>query len=93
MAALTGVYARRNAGHKTAHAKKLQAAATDVARLAAAYDWFRASARLLARRRPPRGISQDIHQATAARLCGDAAAYLEQLARAIDRGDHDARKG
>lgn len=93
MTAPTGVYAHRNAGHKTACAARIQSAGSETEQLAAAYDWFRASARLLARRRPPRGVSQDVHRDTAARLLSQAAAHLEDLARQIDRGDYDARKG
>jgi hypothetical protein len=89
MTAPTGVYARRNAGHRTYTDTKL-AAATGTARLAAAYDSFRASAKLLAKRRTPRGVSQDVHRDTAARLTAEAAASLEALALRIDRGEFDA---
>jgi hypothetical protein len=81
----------RNSGHRQAHAARLAAAAGDMERLAAAGDWFRASVTLLARRRPPRGIPQAAHAATAARLAREAATYLTRMADAIDRGDYDAK--
>lgn len=81
----------RNAGHRTASAARLASATGDMEQLAAAYDWFRASAMLLARRRPPRGIPQAVHAAVAARVTREAATYLANLASAIDRGDYDAQ--
>lgn len=88
-----GAYTRRNAGHKAEHARRFAGAANDRDRLAAAFGWFRSSALLLARRRPPRGTGQDVHRAASARLIREAAQYLKERAEEIDRGDHDARKG
>lgn len=81
----------RNAGHRTVHAARFAAAADDAGRLAIAHDWLRASAALLARRRPPSGVPQLVHAETAAQIVRAAAAYLKELAEAIDRGDHDAK--
>ena len=82
---------QRNAGHRTAQAARFAAASGDMGQLAAACDWFRASAALLARRRPPAGIPQAAHAAIAARLVRDATTYMTTLAQAIDRGDYDAK--
>ena len=83
--------AQRNAGHRAEHAGRFAAAAGEMERLAAACDWFRAAAALLARRRPPHGIPQAAHAAVAARLVRDATTYLVRMAEAIDRGDYDAK--
>lgn len=88
-----GVYANRNAGHKARRARQFAVAGDDGRRLAAAYDWFRSSARLLARRRPPRAADQDAHKATAALLVREATQHLKALAEAIDRGDYDTVRG
>jgi len=88
-----GTWEKRNAGYKERQAAKFAAAGTDAARLAAAVDWLRASAALLARRRVPRGWSQEANRAAAARLARGAAVHLAELAQAIDRGDYDAGKG
>jgi hypothetical protein len=88
-----GAYARRNAGHKDRRARLYAAAPDDAARLAAAFDWFRSSARLLARRRPPEGAAEDAHKTTAARLVREMTAHLRHVAEAIDRGDYDTEKG
>jgi len=84
--------ARRNAEHRTQQAAAYATARGDWERLAAAFAWFRASVSLQARRRPPPGVSQDVHREAAARLIRDATAYLKELAEAIDRGDYDAEK-
>jgi|HubBroStandDraft_6_1064221.scaffolds.fasta_scaffold00062_11 hypothetical protein len=88
-----GARANRNAGHRTRRARLLASAQGDDKRLAAAYDWFRSSAGLLSRRRPPYGTDRKVHQEAAARLTREAAGYLQRFAEAIDRGDYDARKG
>lgn len=82
----------RNAGHKARQAARLAAARTDAERLAVAYGWFRSSAALLSRRRPPRGVSQETHRAAAGRLVRDMTDRLLECAQAIDRGDYDARR-
>lgn len=81
---------QRNAGHREAHAARF-AAAGETERLAVACDWFRASAALLRRRRPPRDVARDGNTAAAGRLIRDATTYLATLADAIDRGDYDAK--
>lgn len=88
-----GSYARRNAGHKDRQSRRLASAAGDRERLSAAYDWFRSAAGLLARRRTPKGIDQEVHRATAARLMREVAEHLRTLASDIDRGEYDAGKG
>jgi hypothetical protein len=85
-----GAWANRNAGHKARRARRFALAASDGERLAAAYDWFRSSAGLLARRRTPNGIDQKVHEAAAGRLVREMTDYLKSLAEAIDRGDYDA---
>jgi hypothetical protein len=87
-----GVYANRNAGHKTRQAELFAGARTDAERLAAAYGWFRSSAALLSRRRPPKGTDEKAHEATAARLVRDMTQELKRAAEAIDRGDYDTEK-
>ena len=87
-----GVYANRNAGHKKRRALLFGAAKTDAERLVAAFDWFRSSTRLLARRRAPKGIGKEVHSLTAARLVREMTDYLKSRAEAIDRGDYDAKK-
>jgi len=82
----------RNAGHKSRHAGLFAQAQSDKERLAAAYAWFLASALLLARRRTPLHVDQEVHRTAAAGLIRDAAGYLATLAQAIDRGDYDAGK-
>lgn len=82
----------RNADHKAAQAARFAEARTDDEQLAAAFAWFRSSAALLARRRVPRGTSQDVHRVRAARLKREMAARLKETAEAIDRGDHDAER-
>ena len=84
-----GVNARRGAGHRARQAELLAAAQGDGARLAAAYGWFRSSAALLAKRRPPRGTDRLGNSRAAEALMRDMAAHLKQAAEAIDRGDHD----
>jgi hypothetical protein len=91
MGGMSGVYARRNAGHKATHAARMQRATSAEERFAVAADWLRASTRLLARRRPPAGTAQAVHRAAAERLITDAAAYLTDLAERIDRGEFDTR--
>ena len=81
----------RNADHKAAQAQAFAGARTDDEQLAAAFAWFRSSVHLLARRRVPRGASQEAHRIAAARLKRDAALYLKTAAEEIDRGDYDAR--
>ena len=88
-----GAHARRNAGHRSRRARVYAAAPDDAARLSAAFDWFRSSAGLLARRRPPKGADREAHAAAAARLIRDMTAHLRQAAEAIDRGDYDTGKG
>jgi hypothetical protein len=83
--------AQRNAGHRAEHAARFARASGDMERLAAACDWFRASAALLRRRRPPRGVPGTWNAAAATRLIHDATTYLATQAEAIDRGDHDAK--
>ena len=85
-----GVYARRNAGHKDRWTRRYAAASGDREQLAAAYDWFRSAAELLARRRPPKGADQEVHRAAAARLVREMADHLRTLAEDIDRGEYDA---
>ena len=77
--------------HKSVHAERFAAANADDEVLVAAFAWFRSSAALLARRRPPRGVSQEAHRTAAGRLMREAAADLKARAEAIDRGDYDAR--
>jgi hypothetical protein len=86
-----GAYARRNAGHRERRARLFAAAPDDAARLVAAFDWFRSSAALLARRRTPKGVPQSAHADVAVRLVREATAHLKAVAEAIDRGDHDAK--
>lgn len=83
---------QRNAAHRARQAALWHAAGSDLDRLAVAFDWFRSSAALLARRRPPAGIPQSAHEATAARLLAEMATTLKTAAEALDRGDHDARR-
>ena len=85
-----GCYANRGAGHREARAEVLAATRDDRERLRLAFDWLRASAQLLARRRVPEGMSQTVHEQRAARMTYAAARYLKDLAEAIDRGDYDA---
>jgi L-ribulose-5-phosphate 3-epimerase UlaE len=80
----------RNAAHKARRAREFAAARTDADRLAVAYDWFRSSVSLLARRRVPLGYSQEVNRRQAARLIHEATEYLAALAQAIDRGKFDA---
>lgn len=86
-----GVYANRNAGHKARQARLFAGAGDDGERLAAAFAWFRSSAALLARRRPPKDCDEKAHERTAARLVREMTGYLKTAAEAIDRGDHDAK--
>jgi hypothetical protein len=88
-----GAYARRNAGHRARRARIYAAARDDAARLSAAFDWFRSSAQLLARRRPPEAADQQAHEAAAAGLIRGMTEHLRQAAEAIDRGDYDTGKG
>jgi hypothetical protein len=85
-----GSWEMRNAAYKGRRAAELAAASTDAGRLAVAFDWFRSSAALLARRRVPRGYSQDDNRAASARLVREVVRYLAAQAQAIDRGDYDA---
>ena len=82
---------RRNAGHRAAHAARYAAVSGDAERFALACAWVRASAALLARRRPRRGIPQRAHENAAARLLAMAAGEMRELAESIDRGDYDAK--
>jgi hypothetical protein len=82
---------KRNAGHRDRRAVLYAAAGDDAARLTAAFDWFRSSAALLGRRRPPHPFGQEVHEATAGRLIREMAATLKRAAEEIDRGDHDAK--
>jgi hypothetical protein len=86
-----GSWDMRNAGHKKARARQLAEATADDEALAEAFAWFRSSAALLVRRRPPRGVSKEAHRVQAARLKREAAADLKARAQAIDRGDYDAK--
>jgi hypothetical protein len=81
--------AHRGADHRAAQAGRMAAATTDRERLSAAFDQFRSSTALLAKRRPPREANQFGNRAAAARLTEDMTAYLADLAAAIDRGDYD----
>jgi hypothetical protein len=81
----------RNAGHKTRRAREYAAASTDEARLSVAFDWFRSSARLLGRRRPPKDADRHVHEATSARLVREMTVHLKVHAEAIDRGDYDTK--
>lgn len=81
----------RNAGHKTRRAQLWAAAVTPEQQLAAAYEWFRSSAALLARRRVPLHADQKRHRDTAARLMREMAAYLKARAEEIDRGVFDVK--
>lgn len=81
---------KRNAGHKARQAARFAAAPDDGAALVAAFDWFRSSVALLARRRPPAPFGQEVHEAVARRLVREMTAHLRQVAEAIDRGDRDA---
>lgn len=83
--------ARRNAGHRSEHARRFAGAATEEERLAAAVDWLRSSLALLQRRRPARGFAPSAHRAAAVRLMRDTAAELRDLAERIDSGAYDAR--
>jgi hypothetical protein len=85
-----GAYANRNVGHKARQARLYAQAGDDAKRLAAAYAWFRSSAALLARRRPPAPLDEKVHEALAARLVREMTAHLKATAEAIDRGDYDA---
>jgi hypothetical protein len=87
-----GVYANRNAGHKARQAGLFAEAKDDAERLAAAFAWFRSSAALLARRRPPKGSDGEAHARTAARLMREMTVYLKRAAEAIDRGDYDTER-
>lgn len=84
-----GVYAHRNAGHRERQARLFAQAQGDAAKLAAAYGWFRSSAVLLAKRRPPREADQKGNERAASALVRDMTMQLKQAAEAIDRGDHD----
>jgi hypothetical protein len=85
-----GTWERRNAAHKARWGREFAAARTDADRLAAAYDWFRASVALLGRRRVALGYSQEDNRRQAAHLIHQATEYLAALAQAIDRGKFDA---
>jgi hypothetical protein len=87
-----GCYANRGAKHRGRQAALFAAARNDGEQLRAAFDWFRSSAQLLARRRVPEGMSQTVHEERAARMTYAAARYLKDLAEAIDRGDYDAER-
>lgn len=82
---------RRNSGHKGQQAQRFAVAVGDAAQLSAAFDWFRASAGLMARRRTPSGVDQAVHEEGSWRLIREMTAYLKLTAEAIDRGDYDAR--
>jgi hypothetical protein len=88
-----GAYANRGAGHRSRRARLYAAAPDEAARLSAAFDWFRSSARLLARRRPPEDADQQAHKTAAAGLIRGMTEHLRQAAEAIDRGDYDTGKG
>lgn len=87
MSAPAGVYARRNAGHREAAEERWVSARSARQRLAVAYDTFRAATALLAKRRTPAGVPQDVHRAAADRLVEAEAVRLMNLARLINRGE------
>jgi hypothetical protein len=80
----------RNAAHKARCARRFAEAGTDAARLAAAFDWFRASVSLLARRRVPLGYSQEDNRRAATHQVREITEYLVACAQAVDRGHFDA---
>lgn len=82
----------RNAGHKARQAKLFAAAVTGDELLHAAWDWFRSSVSLLARRQVPPDASKEANREASARLKADMTAYLKSLAEAIDRGEYDTKK-
>jgi hypothetical protein len=88
-----GSWDMRNAAFKERRGREFAAAQTDKDRLAAAFDWFRSSASLMARRRVPRGFSKEANRETAMRLAREAAEYLVRRAQAIDRGEFDTGRG
>lgn len=88
-----GAYANRNAGHRDRQAAKFAVARNDAERLSAAFDAFRSSVRLLARRRPPRPLSQEVHEAAADRLVREMTAHLRRVADDIDQGKYDIQGG
>jgi hypothetical protein len=85
-----GSWEVRNASHKARCSRRFAEAGTDADRLSAAFDWFRSSVSLLARRRVPLGYSQEDNRRQAARLVREATEYLVACARAIDQGKFDA---
>lgn len=88
-----GVYANRGRAHREAQAARLAAArqSGSWAYLEAAFEAFRAAARLQARRRPPLGVP-GVHEARSSELAWQAAGYLAGLAADIDNGVYDAKK-
>jgi hypothetical protein len=88
-----GSWEMRNTAFKERRAREFAAAQTDSDRLTVAFDWFRSSAALMARRRVPPGFSQEANRAAAERLAREAAEYLVRRAQAIDRGEFDAGRG
>jgi hypothetical protein len=87
-----GAYARRNKAHKDRYARLLAQAGNDWDRLRVNFDSFRASVRLLQRRRPPLGTPAGTHDAAAAELVREAADYLQRLVLRIDAGEFDAQR-
>lgn len=87
-----GTWANRGADHRSAQSRAYAAARDDRERLAAAFAWFRSSASLLSRRRPPQGAPQGAHAEAADRLTREMTAYLKERAEAIDRGDYDRKE-
>jgi len=83
--------AQRNAGHRERQAGLLAAAKDDAERLNAAFDWFRSSVRLVARRNS-RHVSPDVRMAASARLMREMTDYLKRAAETIDRGDYDPER-
>jgi hypothetical protein len=82
----------RNAGHKARQAQLFAQAHTDAERQAVAFAWLRSSAALLTRRRPPPGFDKEVHRSAAARLVREMADHIAASARAIDKGDYDAKE-
>lgn len=82
----------RNGGHRDRQAARYAQAEDPAARFWAAADWYRASAALLARRRPPQGVPQALQEHAARRLLEEMAETLKTAAETIDAGGHDTRK-
>lgn len=88
-----GIYANRNSGHREYQLKMAARAAGDPWELLRVrFDGFRAAARLLARRRPQRGVPQSEHRAAADRLVREVSAYLADLTGRINAGEFDVSR-